>query len=87
MARPKGQPKLGGRQKGTPNKLTKSAREAYQLAFEDIGGAVEFAAWAKDNRTEFYKLHARLIPVEHVGDGGEGPISTVVKHVFETVSK
>lgn len=28
MARPKGQPKLGGRQKGTPNKATVKAREA-----------------------------------------------------------
>ena len=83
---PKGA-KFGGRKKGTPNKLTKSAREAYQLAFDAIGGVVEFAAWAQANQTEFYKLHARLIPVEHVGEGGEGPINTVVKHVFETVSK
>lgn len=28
MARPKGQPKLGGRQKGTVNKTTATAREA-----------------------------------------------------------
>lgn len=27
MARPKGSPKLGGRQKGTPNKITQSTKE------------------------------------------------------------
>ena len=75
-----------GRPKGAVNKSTKSAREAFQLAFEGLGqGAL--LTWAQANPTEFFKLYARLIPVEHVGDGGEGPINTVVKHVFETVGK
>lgn len=73
-----------GRKKGVPNKLTKSAREAFQHAFEAIGGAAELAEWAKANPTEFFKLYARLIPVEHVGEGGTGPIATVVKHIYET---
>ena len=30
------------------------------------------------------KLYARLIPVEHVGPGGDGPINTIVKHIYET---
>lgn len=34
MARPKGQPKLGGRAKGTPNKVTQEARAAI-AAFVD----------------------------------------------------
>lgn len=75
--------KTGGRQRGTTNKLTKSAREAFALAFEQSGGYAQLTAWAKENRTEFYKLYARLIPVEHVGAGGDGPIATVVKHVYE----
>lgn len=75
--------KTGGRQKGTPNKLTKSAREAFQHAFEGMGGYDSLTAWAQANKTEFYKLYARLIPVEHVGEGGEGPIQTIVKHVYE----
>jgi hypothetical protein len=76
-----GNPK--GRTAGVPNKLNKSAREAFQLAFEQSGGFVGLTAWAQENRTEFYKLYARLIPVEHVGEGGEGPIATIVKHVYE----
>lgn len=74
-----------GRPKGVPNKVTKSAREAFQLAFQEAGGGEGLSAWAKANRTEFYKLYARLIPVEHVGEGGSGPIATVVKHIYETV--
>ena len=73
-----------GRKKGSANKLTKSAREAFALAFEEAGGAAGLTAWAQENRTEFYKLYARLIPVEHVGEGGEGPIATVVKHIYES---
>lgn len=76
-----GNPK--GRKKGEPNKLTKSAREAFQMAFEQSGGFAELTTWAKANQTEFYKLYARLIPIEHVGEGGEGPIQTVVKHIYE----
>lgn len=76
----------GGRPAGVPNKFTQSAREAFQLAFDEIGGWDKLAAWAKKNPTEFFKLYARLIPVEHVGEGGKGPIATVVKHVYEGVS-
>lgn len=83
MPRPKGTPKTGGRKAGTPNKSTKNAREAFQLAYEGLGGVQKLTEWAKENQTEFFKLYARLIPVEHVGEGGEGPISTIVKHVYE----
>jgi hypothetical protein len=76
--------KTGGRQAGTPNVFTKSAREAFQLAFDGTGGFTALTKWAKANPTEFYKLYARLIPVEHVGEGGEGPIQTIVKHIYES---
>lgn len=88
MAAPKGHripnaPK--GRAKGVPNKTTKSAREAFAIAFDGIGGAKSLTAWAMENQTEFYKLYARLIPQEHVGEGGTGPIATTVKHIYESV--
>ncbi len=73
-----------GRPKGSKNKVTKNAREAFQRAFDESGGFTALTAWAKANQTEFYKLYARLIPVEHVGEGGEGPIQTIVKHVYES---
>lgn len=67
MGRPKGHPKTGGRQKGTPNKLTRSAKEAYAFAFDALGGAEGLRDWAlrdPDNMKVFYQLHARLIPTE-----------------------
>lgn len=77
--------KTGGRKKGSVNKMTATAREAFSLAFQGMGGVEGLTAWAQANPTEFFKLYARLIPVEHVGEGGTGPIATVVKHIYEQV--
>jgi hypothetical protein len=57
-----------GRPKGAPNKTTKAAREAFEFAFQQIGGAKQLAAWAEDNQTEFFKLYARLVPQEVDGN-------------------
>lgn len=47
-----------------PNKLTANAREAFQMAFDAVGGGRALSVWAAENPTEFYKLFARLIPTE-----------------------
>lgn len=75
--------KTGGRKAGTPNTISHSARQAFQLTFERLGGVDALHVWAVDNLTEFLRLYARLIPVEHVGEGGEGPIQSIVKHIYE----
>lgn len=41
-----------------------TARENIIAVFTRIGGTAEMAKWAKDNLTEFYKLYARLVPVD-----------------------
>lgn len=64
--------KTGGRQKGTPNRTTATARDAMQLAFEGIGGVDALTTWAKKNQTEFFKLYARLIPIQQEISGPEG---------------
>ena len=56
--------KTGGRQRGTPNRSTASAKAALQEAFEGMGGVAALTDWGKENRTEFYKLYGRLIPSE-----------------------
>jgi len=63
--------KTGGRKKGSRNKFTVSAKEAFSRAFDATGGAVALAEWAGDNRTEFYKLFAKLIPTEVSGPDGK----------------
>lgn len=57
----------GGRKAGTPNKLTKTVREAFEATFNEMQqgkGPETLANWAKENPTEFYKLAAKLIPQE-----------------------
>ena len=56
--------KTGGRQAGTPNKITAQFKEAVQIVYEDIGGHAAFAAWARENPGDFYRIAARLIPTE-----------------------
>jgi hypothetical protein len=57
-----GNPK--GRPPGIENKLTQSVKAAFQAAFDNLGGADGLADWAQENKTDFYKLYARLIPVD-----------------------
>lgn len=76
-------PANSGRKKGAPNKLTKSFREALLGAFHEMGGQESLLNWGKENQTEFYKITARLIPTEVVGEGGDGPVKVAVHHHYE----
>lgn len=53
-----------GRKKGVPNKTTASVKEALVLANEGLGGVPALIEWAKENRTEFYKLWGRMLPLD-----------------------
>lgn len=60
-----------GRPKGVPNKTTIAAKEAFSLAFDELGGWEGLAQWANAspaNKTEFYKLYGRLIPIDVKAD-------------------
>jgi hypothetical protein len=61
-----------GRKKGVPNKLTQSAKQAFQHAFDTLGGAQGLARWARSEPGDFYRLYARLIPVEQRLTDGNG---------------
>ena len=81
-----GGPRAGaGRPKGVPNKVHASMKQAIAEAFEQLGGTNRMVQWAQEDPkhlTEFYKLAARLIPVETqvTGQNG-GPIQTVLEIV------
>lgn len=70
--------KTGGRKAGTPNKLTQSAREAFALAFDQVGGVQGLTEWARENRTEFYKLFSKTIPLDVTTNGKDLPALTWV---------
>lgn len=63
-----GRQKTGGRQPGTPNKLTGTFREAVRVVYDGLGGHAAFLVWARENPGDFYRLAARLIPAESEGE-------------------
>lgn len=57
-----------GKPKGAQNKLTKTVREAVELAFnqmqEDPTKKYSLITWGKENPKDFYAIAAKLIPVQ-----------------------
>lgn len=83
----KGRRKTGGKTKGTQNKFTRSAKEAFQLAFDELGGFAGLVKWANDkenpqNKTAFYNLYGRLIPMEVAGDPNAPIAITITRRVI-----
>jgi hypothetical protein len=58
-----GRLKTGGRQMGTPNRVTGTVRMLLEDAFESMGGLDALVKWGQENPTEFYKLWAKMLPV------------------------
>lgn len=73
-----------GRPKGVLNKHTAAVKEAFKIAFDEMGGAEALCAWGRENQTDFYKLVSKLIPTEITGDE-KNPI--VIKDVTDIKSK
>jgi hypothetical protein len=57
----------GGRPKGATNVATREIKQAFHEAFFERGGVKALLKWADENPTDFYRLAARLIPVELAG--------------------
>lgn len=63
----KGHKSPGGSRKGRPNRIGWVVKQNVLEVFELLGGVDGMVKWAKRNKTEFYRLYARLIPTEIVG--------------------
>ena len=77
--------KTGGRQKGTPNKVTTTLKEAILVAAENAGDgsiAVYLEKQATKNPGPFMSLLGKVLPTVHGGDP-ESPIEH--KHVIERI--
>lgn len=55
---------VSGSRKGIPNKIGAAVKSNVIAVFDKIGGREAMAEWATENRSEFYKLYAKLIPSE-----------------------
>lgn len=60
---PKGQ-RVGGRQKGTPNKLTQDMREVIYEAFEQLGGVEYLVTVGRQDPKTFCTLLAKIVPAK-----------------------
>lgn len=58
-----------GRKKGSPNKVTMAAKEAFILAAQGIGGVPALTAWGLNNQDKFWPLYAKLIPTDITSAG------------------
>lgn len=80
---PKPGGKVGGRQKGTPNKTTAEAKSAIEEAFEYLERQPEMGLkrWALKNETLFYtQLFPKLLPLQvNHGDNEGGPLQVIIQ--------
>ncbi len=66
---------LGGRKKGTKNRITNDVRQVFHKVYEEMGastldsktnlpltGHEAMLEWARMNPTEFYRLYGKMIP-------------------------
>jgi len=67
-----GKGRLGGRAKGTPNKVTQSVKQAIEMAAEGLGGTKRMIAWAKEDaaneRIFWGNIYPKLLPLQIAGD-------------------
>jgi hypothetical protein len=63
-----------GRRKGVKNKVPGTAKENMIAVFTRLGGTAAMARWARRNQSDFYKLYAKLIPLQLSGDPDGSPI-------------
>ena len=64
--------KTGGRKSGTPNKLSAHAKDNIAAVFNRLGGTAGMATWAEENKTQFYQIYAKLLPLQVNGSGEDG---------------
>lgn len=78
MAKPKGLPKTGGRQKGTPNKDNAAIKDMITQALNKAGGVDYLTRQADENPTAFMGLIGKVLPLQlSSGDKPAGGVAFV----------
>ena len=84
--RPKGQPKTGGRKKGSPNKTTALLKEAILKAAEGAGGKAGLIGYLKTQAVKqpspFMALLGKVLPLQIGNDGDETLKITLIERVI-----
>ncbi len=66
-----GGPRTGGRQKGTPNKITRDLKEMILGALDDAGGRRYLSQQAEKNPAAFLTLVGKVLPMQVSTPPGE----------------
>ncbi len=82
MARPKGQPKIGGRQKGTPNKHPSELKDMIRQALDGVGGVDYLKTQAFANPTAFLSLVGKTLPPAASAFNGELRVIREIRVMF-----
>lgn len=78
-----------GRPKGIPNKLTKSIKEAIEVAFNGVGGAEYLMRQADENPQAFMTLLGKIIPAQIQNEitNPDGSLKPAVIHIVAASPK
>lgn len=79
----KGQPKTGGRQAGTPNKVSGTLKEMILDALEQKGGVAYLVKKAEDTPAAFMTLLGKVLPTQIQGDP-EFPLNGLTDEAIES---
>jgi len=69
--------KTGGRQKGSPNKITSTLKDMVLQALDESGGVEYLKQTAIDNPSAFLTLVGKVLPLQVTGENG-GPVTMTV---------
>lgn len=75
--------KTGGRQKGSPNKVTRQLKDMILQALDDSGGIDYLKQTAIDHPVAFLTLVGKVLPLQVTGDGG-GPLVVEIARFADT---
>lgn len=77
----KGHAKVGGKVKGTPNKLPQDIKNMILTALSNKGGAAYLERQADENPVAFMALVGKVLPMQVTGENG-GPVRTSLEIRF-----
>lgn len=78
--------KTGGRQKGSPNKITKQLKDTILQALDECGGVEYLKQTAIDHPVAFLTLVGKVLPLQVTGEGG-GPLTVEVIRFADTATE
>jgi len=79
-----GHSKIGGRKKGSKNKMPLTVKENFEAVFKKLGGVDGFSKWADKNthtQSAFYQMYSKMLPSNTDLDV-KGDLSLIIKRII-----